>query len=311
MAQPKIGLALGGGGARGLAHIGVLKAFEQNAIPIHCISGTSIGALVGGAYAFAPDSEQVKKRIYELISSEIYDNSGLDLFAKGEPAENFFGQVAKYVRQRVVINLAHRRNSLVSGRRLESVVDFLLPDQNIESAQMPLAVVATDLNRGEDVVFTAGSLRKAALASSSIPGFLPPLKYNGYVLTDGVVTNPVPVQAAFDLGAEIVVAVDVSQELDRIGEELSIIDVMFRGNAITSRSLREMHLQRANFVLRPEVGQTHWADFGEFDALIQTGEVAALEQMGAISSSIKNHGSLWHKMLGWVSSREPKNGEGN
>ncbi|MFQ5633496.1 MAG: patatin-like phospholipase family protein, partial [bacterium] len=250
MKRPKIGLALGGGGARGISHIGVLKILEKHGIPIDCIAGTSIGAIIGGGYAVNPDAAYLEQKVQRFVESDAYLKSGLQHIALNEPAENFWGQVAKSVRERIVINLAHSKSSIVSGWRLKKIIDFVLDDVNIEKAKIPLAIVATDLEDGHEVIFQCGSLRQAVLASASIPGFLPPVDYMGYTLIDGAITSPVPVETAFSMGADLVIAVDVGQSLEKAPEPLSIIDIIFRTNTISGIRLCKLTLTKADVVIR-------------------------------------------------------------
>jgi len=296
--KPRIGLALGGGGARGMAHVGVLKVLERNGVPIDLIAGTSIGALVGGAYAQYPDTSRVEARVLEFIDSPAFKKSGLERFSRSEAAENFFGQVAKYVRERVVINLAHSRAALVHTSRLAQVVDAILDDTTIENTQIPLIVVATDLVSGEDVLYQKGSLRKACLASASIPGFLPPIESNGCKLVDGAVTAPVPVQAARALGADIVIAVDVSQDLEPVPQIESIVDIMFRASTVSNNKLKSLMLRHADVVIRPAVGHVHWADFGRTTELIREGEKSARHNLSEIDCALREFEPTWKKLFG-------------
>ncbi|KAA3662496.1 MAG: patatin-like phospholipase family protein [Calditrichaeota bacterium] len=297
MTSPVIGLALGGGGARGMAHIGVLNVLERHNIPIHCIAGTSIGALVGAGYSLHPDAAQLHTRITEFIHSPKFQKAGLSRFTRKEPAENFFGQVAKYVKQRIVINLAHSKLSVVSSERLYKIISFTLENRNIEQTEIPLAIVASDLFSGEAKTFTRGSIRKAVLASASIPGFLPPVTYNGHYLVDGAVTEPIPVRAAHELGANIIIAVDVGQDvLATQHATKNIVDLMFRTTSITAGNLRNLLLEKADFVIRPDVGDIHWADFSQFDRLVELGEQACERVVARITEAYKQRRSLVYRL---------------
>ena len=289
----KVALALGGGGARGLAHLGVLKILEAHSIPIDLIVGTSIGALVGGAYAQHPDARKLEARVLDYIESPQFHEAGLDRFKRKEPAENFFGQVAKYVRERIVINLAHRRLSVVGMGRMRRVIEAVLDEGRIEETRIPLVIVATDLRSGRDCYFDSGDIREAAMASSAIPGFLPPVQSDHRFLVDGAVTSPVPVDAARAFGADVVIAVDVGQDVNLNPETRSIIDIMFRTNTVTSHKLKEMLLQKADIIIRPRVGAVHWADFQNAPELIREGERAAQEQL----TRIKLATSFWKRLL--------------
>lgn len=298
MSRPKIGLALGGGGARGLAHIGVLKGLEKLDIPVDCIAGTSIGALVGAAYALRPDAQALEESVARFLQSPAFKESGLERFKRREPAENLFGQVAKYVRDRIVINIAHHRASIVGMPRWRRVIDELLDDATIEETRLPLVIISTDLLSGEDINFRKGKIRDAALASASIPGFLPPISVNGHLLVDGAVTSPVPVEAARQLGADVVIAVDVGQDLGTAGEEFSIVDIMFRTNSITALKLKSLALRNADLVIKPQVGAVHWAEFDRMAELVQHGYDAlmlAQDELGQVLA--KKRVPFWKKLF--------------
>ncbi len=293
----RVGLALGGGGARGLAHIGVLKVLEAHQIPVDVIAGTSIGAIIGAFYALHPEASKLEERTTAFVQAPEFQESGLDLFKKKKAAENFFGQVAKYVKERVVINLAHSRTSLVGGWRVSRAVEFMLEDQTFEQCRLPFACVATDLVSGGEVIFREGSLRKAVAASMSIPGFLPPLQHDGRLLIDGAVVAPVPINACKLLGAEVVIAVDVCQPLDGAGNFENVIDVIFRASTITSHHCKEMLLVDADVVIRPNVGEVHWSEFRKVRDLVAAGERAAEQMLPKIQNLFEQKRSLWRRLF--------------
>lgn len=295
---PRIGLALGGGGARGLAHLSVLRVLEENRIPIAAIAGTSIGAIIGASYALQPDIDKVQKEIQEYLQSPKFMESGFDLFKKKTAAENFFGQVATYVKERIVINLAHSRLSLVGAWRVTRAVDELLAGRSFQECKIPFCCVATDLHSGEEVVFREGDLTKAVQASMSIPGFLPPVKYDGHLLVDGAVLSPVPVAPCRTLGVDVVIAVEVGQRLDQDGEMDSVIDIVFRASAITARQYTEFLLRDAEVVIRPEVGDIHWSEFSKMPIILSAGERAAKKALPEIRRYVKPRRSLWQRVFG-------------
>jgi len=294
---PRIGLALGGGGARGLAHLSVLRVLEENDIPIAAIAGTSIGAIIGASYALEPKIDKVQKEIQEFLHSPKFMESGFDLFKKRTAAENFFGQVATYVKERIVINLAHSRLSLVGAWRVTRAVDELLGGRSFQNCQIPFCCVATDLRSGEEVVFRDGEMSKAVQASMSIPGFLPPVEHNGHLLVDGAVLSPVPVTPCRALGVDVVIAVDVGQRLDQDGELDSVIDIVFRASTITARQYSEMLLREADVVIRPEVGDIHWSEFSKMPLALTAGERAAKKALPEIRRYVKPRRSLWQRLF--------------
>lgn len=292
---PRIGLALGGGGARGLAHIGVLKVLEARGIKIDVIAGTSIGALVGAVYALMPQAHLVEEKAESFLASPTYAQSGLEYFKKKKAAENFFGQVATFVKERLVINLAPSRPSLVSGWRIAKVAEFMLGGRTFAELKLPFACVATDLDTGEEVVYQAGALPEAVQASMSIPGFLPPVSLNGRRLVDGAVSAPVPVQACRNLGADFIIAVDVSQSLAGPIETENVIDIIFRANTITNTVLTNALTQAADVVIRPDVGHVHWAEFRALQALVAEGERAAQLAMPQLQLALAPQRTFWQR----------------
>lgn len=291
--RPKIALALGGGGARGCSHIGVLKVLERENIPIDMMIGASIGAVVGALYTTMNDAAKVEARFQEFLASEEYQKSGLELFKRKEPVENFFGQVAKSVKERLVVNLAQSKSSLVSGKRLRSAMDFLIPEGRVEETIIPFYPVASNILNGQQVVFSEGDMRAVVAASASIPGFLPPYELNGYMLVDGSVVCPIPVEPAREKGADIVIAVDVGQELNENPDLNNVIDVIFQTNHMTARHYNLHLLKQADVVIRPNVGLVHWSEFKLLNYMIEEGERVARDALPEIRKVIKRKRPRW------------------
>ena len=214
----KLGIALGGGGARGLAHIGVLKSFQNHGIPISQISGTSIGAFVGGLYAVFRDASKVEDFIYDFVGKEDFVELNLDAF---DPAPNDKQGYLKTFLNTAYKNLSifrsWRHQSMLSNEQVEKIFSFY-PNDNIEdlaiNTGIDFAAVTTDLISGRETILSSGSLRQAVLASSSIPGIFPPIKMLGTLMCDGGVADLVPVYVSRSRGAQLVVAVDVTKSLN-------------------------------------------------------------------------------------------------
>lgn len=272
--KPKIGLALGGGGARGLAHIGVLKVLERERFPIHIITGSSVGALIGAMYAQNPNVNFVENKIRNYLNSQDFKKTGLERVIQRKEVENFFSQMVTYLKEKIVINLAHSRTSLVSNKRLIKVLGFLLNNLKIENTKIPLGIVASDLISGRDILFSKGNIIDAVAASSSLPGFLPPVQISEYLLLDGCITQPVPVKATYEMGAEVVIAVNVSQNLDCKIEFENIIDIMTRTTQITSFCYNLSQLAKADLIINPNVGHFHWSEFDQINFIIEQGKQA-------------------------------------
>ncbi|MCR8913374.1 patatin-like phospholipase family protein [Marinobacter panjinensis] len=175
----RIGLALGGGAAKGIAHIGVLKAFEEEQIRIHCISGTSVGALVASYHAFGRPAESILSICSELNLSKILD-------------------------------FTLKRGGLFSTNSIREMIHRDLGDCRIEDANIPLAICATDIETGEQLIFRNGNLADAVCASMAVPGLFVPVEIDGRILVDGGLVENVPISPLAEMGAGIIVAVDLS-----------------------------------------------------------------------------------------------------
>lgn len=280
-----------------MAHIGVLKVLERAEIPIDLITGSSIGAVVGGIYAHTPNAQGIHDKFLEFLKSKEYKKSGLELFKRKEPAENFFGQIATKFKARMIINIAQSKTSLVSERRLKGVLKFLIPDCKIEETKIPFFPVTSDVSTGEQKVFTEGELLPIAIASAAIPGFLPPHRINGDLMVDGSVVCPTPVIPAKELGANLIIAVDVSQALNNNPKLDNVINVMFQTQHMTAKHYNNLILEQADIIIRPKVGNVHWSEFKLLNYLVEEGERVAEDILPQIRQTIRAKNSLWNKIF--------------
>lgn len=271
----KFGLALGGGGARGLAHIGVLKVLEQNGIEVHSITGCSMGAIVGGLYSFYGNAKQVEDFILNIIHNPKFLELGIDkLSENNKPDKNYFKQFYDYVGTRVQALRALNRLSYFDEQLTEEMYS-VIPDISVEKFKIKFSAIATDLLSGEEINFTEGSLRQIIRASSAIPGIFPPVRFNGYSLIDGSASESVPAARVRELGADRVLAVDVSRELKIIDEPRNVFEILYRAEDISSYHLSMIRLKEANLVISPDVKNLDWTDFDKAEQIISAGEQAA------------------------------------
>jgi NTE family protein len=280
--EPKICLALGGGAARGLAHLGVLKVFEDAKVPIHMISGTSLGAFIGGLYASQPDAEYWMGRVDQFLRSFRSRKTRLEFIRKLEQPNNhnrgFFSDMAFLLRKGYFWGVTATKSAFIDEQEYQELIYPLIPDISIEETKIPFSCVATDIRNGRRVRYTSGRLRTAISASCALPGIFPPVMDDGMLLVDGGWVERVPVLCAWDMGADIVIAVDVSSDVSTF-EEKSGLDVVLRADAVTRIYLNEILCSEADVVIHPRVGDTHWADFSKPKELIKQGETAALEKL--------------------------------
>ncbi len=273
-------LALGGGGARGFAHIGFLEVLERAGVKVAGIAGTSAGAVIGGMFLALGSSRAVLDRWRLAFEEDVI--AQIPTFGEDEnhTADHPLLQAARKFRDRVVISLAVNKSTLVDAGALERAIDFLVPDVTIEELGLPFTAVATNLITGEEVRLDRGPLRRAVMASSSIPGIVPPVVVGGVPLVDAGVIAEVPVAAARAIGRRRVIAVDVSAPLPPYREGKLVLETLMRTGLMTSTLLRECQLREAHIVVHPEVGSILWSDWSQFDRLVECGRDAARRLLG-------------------------------
>lgn len=256
---PLIGLALSGGAARGIAHVGVLQALVENEIPINFIAGTSAGALVGGAMA-----------------------SGLPL--------SEIEILARTLRWRDVGRMTMSRSGVQSNERLEQYLRARLPVTKFEELPIPFAAVTTELNSGQPVILRDnGDVPFAIRASCAIPGwYVPVVDEQGRQLVDGGLVANVPVSVARSMGADIVIAVDVNSEGAKfLGPSLSLIGVVIQSMLVVQRMASLAQLESADLVIRPRVGHIRWDEMGRAAELMAAGREAGMEMLPDIRTRIE------------------------
>ncbi len=289
MKKLRVGLALGGGGARGLAHIGVMEVLEETGIPVDMVAGTSIGALVGGVYLLEGQSAKLRSRMLEFLESETFKQARLDVLRERKEGESagLLGSMALTLRRGWMYSYSVTRQSIIPREAFFKINNHLFGDKRIEELPLPFAAVSLDTNTATEFIWIKGSLRDAIMASSAIPGFFPPLEMDGRLLVDGGWIHSVPIRPARSLGADIVIAVDTSRERDATFEYKRGIDLILRTAFIMMKQLRELQLEEADIVIQPEVAEVHWADFHNPEAVVQKGRDAAISALSEIRSLIR------------------------
>jgi len=277
----KIGLALGGGAARGLAHIGVIRALLESGIRIDLVAGSSMGAIIGAMFAQHRDIDEVQQRFAAYLQSEEFEKARLDFLREKEADEGagIFFRFSQFAKRSMFYTLALTRPSFLSMETAQSNFAFLVEDAIIEELPLPFAAVALDLIAAEKFVFTQGSLREALSASCAIPGILPALSKDDRLLVDGGWIDSVPVSAARQLGADVVIAVDVNPALPPANGLDSGLDIVFRADAIARFALGNERRQGADLLLLPPDILTHWADFSRMDETVETAYIYTTGQI--------------------------------
>ncbi len=276
--QLKVGLALGGGAARGLAHIGVLRALVRERIPIDVIVGTSMGAIIGGAFAATGDIAGLEAKVREVLSGEQFRRNRLSFLRETKKQRGgLVYSVTNLVRRGIFYGVSTLRPSFLSAESFAESMAAVLPKQRIEDLPTTFAAVTLDIESAEEVVVTKGSLRLAAKASAAIPGVLPPVRLNGRTLIDGGWIDKVPVLPTFRLGADVVIAVDISPDLAEAKDFSRGVDIMLRANLIRDSVLVSFVTRLADVLIEPPVRQVHWADFSAVDTCITAGDRATAQ----------------------------------
>lgn len=284
----KVGLVLGGGGVRGFSHIGVLKVLEEEGIDIDLIVGTSAGALIGGAYASGQAPDEIESKIDAYLQSPEFDDSRMKSIGLSftQEEKNILKKAQQFIMNRVLFVQAFFKPSILPSHDFLSLMNYFLPDLDIKETRIPLHVVSTDLISGKKIVFSEGSLRKVVLASCAVPGAVEPVRYGDWLLADGGITSLVPVHAAREAGADVVIAVTVDRDLQTNLRIETAKDVVFRAGEITPSVLEAAELADADVIIRPQVGNLHWMDFKRAVDLVKAGESAARDSLKSIHASL-------------------------
>jgi NTE family protein len=273
-------LALGGGGARGFAHLGVLQALDEAGLSPRAIVGTSMGAVAGGMYlAYGSAARGIDLWREALEQDLIPSVRPIGRVPDADAKEHPLVQVARRIRNRVVISFAMNRSTVLEDSALVKALEFLIPDLQFSDLPKPLVVVATNLESGTEVRLRSGPIRPALVASSAIPGMVPSVDIEGQPLVDGGVVAEVPAVAARDQGWPVV-AVDVSLDVPPLKPDDLVLDTMMRTQMMTARLLRRRQLRLATHVIRPDVGNARWAEWNRFDEFVEAGRRATLEFLG-------------------------------
>jgi len=251
----KVALVLGAGASRGFAHIGVLKILEANRVPIHLIVGTSAGSLVGCMYAYGFNAFQLQSLSFPVEKADIIDLTVPD-------------------------------NGFVKGEKLEAFVNHMLKNTPIEKLRIPFYAVAADIQTGEEAVFASGNTGTAVRASCAIPGVFQPVRIGSRIYVDGGIVSPVAVDYAKQMGADLVIAVDISVGVESPPPK-TLIETIMQSVVVMHSKIAQSQLARADIVIRPRVSHIGSADFTRRHEAVLEGEKAALEAMPQVKAALE------------------------
>jgi len=257
--RPRIALVLGGGAARGFAHVGVIRALEQGRIPIDMVVGTSVGSLIGAIYASDLNSFELEWTAFTLEKYHLLD----------------YGLMS-----------ALSGMGTVKGDKLESFVKTKIPVENIEDLKLPYAAIATDLNRGTRVVLRKGSIARAVRASSAIPGVFQPVEHQDLLLVDGGVVDNIPISVAREMGADIVIAVDIGENVTNFNIT-NIFDVILQSVYIMFNENTVSRKKDADILITPALESVGMFDFTRKKQVMQAGIDAAQKALPEIASAVE------------------------
>src|SRR5512133_4074848 len=272
---PRVALVLGGGAARGFAHVGVLRALEQEKIPVDLVVGTSVGSLIGALYAEDRNSFELEWTAFQLEKDDLFD----------------------YGVMNVVTGM-----SFAAGDRLERWLTEKIKIKNIEDMKVPFAAVATDLNWWTRVVIDRGPVARAVRASSAIPGVFPPVQHLGKILVDGGVSDNIPIAVARERGADLVIAVDISENLGNTDIK-NVVDVVLQATNIMFALTVEHSKRGADVLITPKIGDVGMLDFTQKKRCM----LAGIEAGRAAIPQIRRAIAEWQarKMAGATASAAP------
>ena len=274
----KIGLALGGGGARGACHIGVLKSLERRGIIPDIISGTSAGSMIGAMYASQASAAIVEEKYTEHVNGEDFKDLGFRYIPNNEKDDSVFSQVFKQMKNQYILMVSSTRKSLVKNERLAKAANNLFESNQFDDLKIPLIVTATDLISGKPMLYKAGNVVDAVVKSSSIPGFVEPTYIDNRMLLDGGIVFPTPVPPLVGK-CDFIIAVNISKAFNTSEEPDNIFEITNRARDISTLHLNSYLLKQSDFVISPEHEDVHWSAFDRTEEFIENGYNAAESEM--------------------------------
>ncbi len=274
-----ITLVLGGGGFKGLAHLGALTVLEDAGIPIERVIGTSAGSLIGTAYCSRASASDTHHAVMAFVQSDEFGKhsfAGLPGGTAADASTGWMGRVLSGLKRQVAMERMFRRSSAFGGTALRFIARSLIPKGNIEDLAVACGVSVLNLSTGQVELIQRGHANSAVVASSSVPGYFPPVEREGVVLCDPGVVDNLPTGLARAIGARNVVAVDLSADLpgDTGVGPLMGIEALFRAQDITTCLGNRRAAQAADVIVRPRLGARNWLDPTDPVSIVTAGEEA-------------------------------------
>ncbi len=287
--KKEICLALGQGGARCVAHIGVLQIFQEHGICIKKIAGTSAGAIVGAVFSETQDAFETEERFRTLLKSDAYEKSGLNnLKDHSVNGVSFWEQITTRIKGIIALNIAQSKLGVLQNLNFKACLRILIHGNNFSQLQIPFSAMATDLITGYSVEITSGDIIIALNASAAIPGFFPPVPWNDHLLVDGAVCCPVPVEHCRLHERDVTVAVHVPAAINPDYKPENALDLMVRAEEINMRNLDQVKSSRADIKIFPETKDVAWNELHRLEEMVAAGRAAGKKALPEVLETISS-----------------------
>ena len=286
MTMPLLGIALGGGGVRGAAHVGVLQEIDSAGIKIDRIAGVSAGAVIGCLYAYSLDGKWVEDHFRNIWSSQSLSGLTSKTYFDNRSTKSFVGGIKRTLTDYVIALISLHRNSLIKSDQLREILELLIPVDNFDQLKIPLKIISTDIASGKDVISEEGNLIDALIKSCSIPGIMEPVIEGERVIVDGGVSMPIPISPLLE-SCDVTVAVDIGvYKFDNL-KNPNAKAIKIRSDIITSNKLKLKQVSDADLVIRPDTNGLHWSRFDAGEILLENGKIEGRKQMSNLNNLIK------------------------
>ena len=295
MSKPHLGLALGGGGSRGVAHIGALQALHSSGISPDIIAGTSSGSTIGAMYAATLDPFWIENRFRKFMETDLFFKFRSGSLIDGRNEETFLEKVTTKVKQHYMVALGLNKSFVAKREVIEKAVNFLVPCNAFSELKIPMEIVAVDIQSGEEIIYHEGDLKESIIQSSSIPGFFEPTLKDEKIIVDGGVSSPIPIETLKNKVSTIM-AVDITNSMLKPLKSPNMIEIMRRSDIITSLKLKAKLSSEADILVKPDVAGIHWSDFENFNKLLYSGKSAMEKILNRMKNS--NDNSTYKKLIG-------------
>ena len=288
MTKPFLGIALGGGGVRGAAHVGVLQELDEAGITIDMVAGVSAGAVVGAMYAHSLDGKWVEDQFRKVWASTKFQDVAAKRFIQSGPSDPWIHKIRKNITEHALAIMSLHRNSIMTNESLREILRMLIPARTFDQMKIPLKIVSTDIETGDDIISDKGDLMDALVKSCAIPGIMEPVEDEGRLMVDGGVGMPIPVPALKE-DCQMTLAVDIGlYEFERLNRP-NARTIKIRSDIITSNRLKTRLASEADLVIKPDTLGFHWSRFDSGEILFQNGRKAAKERLSRLMKMIEKN----------------------